>query len=251
MAGYGKKTFKQKIGSAKQSLSAAFKKALLVTGLVVAPLGGAGWYQYGTVQEREVRITSVEKTITGYNQDWWGNIDFNNPTYEASGYYRTSGGRLKNENSALHLKFNSDEIGQQLQEGKIYRIRYYGRNVPLPKIGLTPNILSIDLVTEQELQAREAAKTRAAEAARVAQERQDREREAAAARTAAAPVAANNNQPAGTTSTRALSGEVTTIEQVVNGYRVQFIVPIEAAGDVRVTTVRSLTVTTTPRPPAP
>jgi len=230
-SGYGKKSLGQKFKNAA-------KKALLTlafAGDAATPV----WYEYGTVQERDVKITSVDKNITGYNTDY-SNSDPDDefysyspptitPVYQVTGY-ETNIGPLKNENTKLHFKTNADDIEKTLQEGKTYRIRFYGKKFTSK---LTPNILAAREITDNELKAR-------AEQKKIDNAKQKKMQPAKAP--------ASNTPNAGSPAAQqCANGEVTVIEQVVNGSRVQIVVPIEAAGKVSVTSVQSLT----PKPPTP
>jgi hypothetical protein len=226
---YGKKSLKEKA-------NAAFRKLVGITALVGAACV-PGWYYYGTVQETEVKIVSVNLVEIGEEKivkDWGS---YSRTIYATR--FVTDKGVLKNENTYAHLKFDAKDIEGQIADGKTYRITYYGKrfSFPIGSMELYPNIISAKPVSEQELA--ERAKMKAKEKQ---QQQAQQSGPAAQQQSAVTPPAAVVQQGAGV-----LSGEVTTLDLFANGYRVQVTMPVEAAGKIVVNTVKPLT----PAPKAP
>ena len=183
---YGKKTLKDKVNG---GLRTAFMSVA-----ALGAVGGVGYYNYGTVQEQEVKIRSYET-----------NIEYEEGS--RSGYYTfdTDKGVMIAEKSRLHLQSqdDADKIYQKISADKTYRIKTYGVDIAGT---WRPNILEAREVTEDELKARAADKLK-------------RETEAKA-RAAGQPVAqpgqvaapvAQAGQPVAAPVAGVLSGRVTTM----------------------------------------
>src|SRR5690606_34944833 len=125
-------------GDMKGSAVRAFKKAALVTVAAGALVGGPAYYNYGTIQEQEVTVRQVQRDYVGWDAEKYQSIYDN---------YRivTDKGTLRNEDAMLHMKFNSDQLQETVQTGKIYRVKTYG-NLPFGLVG-SPNIISMQEVT--------------------------------------------------------------------------------------------------------
>ena len=225
---YGKKSGFSK---AKESVSNAFRKAVMVTLAAGTFIGAPGWYYYGSVEEKEVKVTSVE------SMNWRWDDRKNESAYD----YRvlTSGGTYQNSDTYTHLKFDSKELQEQLKQGQTYRIKSYGYRFSIPfGYDLRPNIINATLVTEEEIKERQRAKETALQ--------QDARKAAQAQQSAADPAAGT----AGTTAAsgaqpQALSGNMVTIEMISDGQRIQMTLPVEVIGKVTVNKVSPL------NPPAP
>jgi hypothetical protein len=209
-----KKTLREKANS-------VFKKLFVATALVGA-VGGAGYYEYGTIQEQDVKITSL-KSIGGTD----------NEMTEWKGYYTftTDKGNFVAKPSLLHGQSQNDanDIWNAINHGGTYRVKTSGMHV----FGsMQPNILEVSEISPEELEAR--AKEKALTAP------QTQKNAAQGASVSQQPVTAAQPQAA-------LSGAMVTLDVVVNGNRVQLTMPVEAAGKVTVNTVTPLV----PAPRAP
>lgn len=243
---YGrKKTFNEKM----TDLKGRAKRAFILTAVGGAVIGGPLYYQYGTIKEQEVKIKEVKSEWLRYEEGKGSIYEYKIVT--------DRGMLLANENSFLHMKFNSQDIHDMLSEGrgyqyvpwnetkeqkaereaaspanKVYKIRYYGARIDIPFIHTTPNILSVREVTPEELRARQEQRIAA-----------ERERQQAAGIQPGAngqPGTANGTgqvvtpaQPAAT----GLSGTMITFSTVVNGQKVEMTVPIEAADKITINKV--------------
>jgi hypothetical protein len=223
---YGKKG---KFGKAKEAVSSAFRKAAMVTLAAGAFIGAPGWYYYGTVQEQEVKINSITTKYKGWDDKTFQGI------YE----YRivTNKGAFKNEDTYTHLKFDSSDLQERLQQGQTYKIKSYGYRFSLPfSFEMYPNIVNATLVTEDEMKERQKAKDAADK-----QNTQKNPQQGAAS----TPSAASSPQPQA-----ALSGNMTTVEMIADGQRIQMTVPVEVIGKVTVHKVSPLQ-QAAPTAPAP
>ena len=147
--GYGrKKTFGQKLTDAKGKAVSAFKRAAVITLAAGTMIGGPGYYNYGTQQETEVKVRQVLRDFKEWDQEKGEGV------YENSRVV-TDKGTFRNEDALLHLKFNSDQLYNQFETGKTYKIKTYG-NLPFGLVG-SPNIISMREVTEEELAERARA----------------------------------------------------------------------------------------------
>lgn len=231
---YGKKTLKDKVNG---GLRTAFMSVA-----ALGAVGGVGYYNYGTVQEQEVKVRSYET-----------NIEYEEGS--RSGYYTfdTDKGVMIAEKSRLHLQSqdDADKIYQKISADKTYRIKTYGVDIAGT---WRPNILEAREVTEEELKARAADKLK---------------READAKAKAGQPVApgqvaapvAQAGQPIAAPVAGVLSGRVTTMDILTADGKntVQITMPIEAAGKVVVGSVTPLQAApvapaapvTAPPPPTP
>lgn len=222
---YGKKTLKDKVNG---GLRTAFMSVA-----ALGAVGGVGYYNYGTVQEQEVKIRSYET-----------NIEYEEGS--RSGYYTfdTDKGVMIAEKSRLHLQSqdDADKIYQKISADKTYRIKTYGVDIAGT---WRPNILEAREVTEEELKARAADKLK---------------READAKAKAGQPVAqpgqvvapvAQPGQPVAAPVAGVLSGRVTTMDILTADGKntVQITMPIEAAGKVVVGSVTPLQAAPVAAPP--
>lgn len=223
---YGKKSGFSK---AKESVTNAFRKAVMVTLAAGTFIGAPGWYYYGSVEEKEVKVTSVEANWQGWDDSK------NEGIYERR--IVTTGGTYQNSDTYTHLKFDSKELQDQFKEGQTYRIKSYGYRFSIPfGYELRPNIIEAKLVTPEEIKERQRAKeTAEQQAARKAAQAQQN-----GAATPAAGTAAGAVQPQ-----QALSGNMVTIEMISDGQRIQMTLPVEVIGKVTVNKVSPL------NPPAP
>lgn len=253
---YGrKKTFKEKAGDFGSKL----KRAFIMATIGGAAIGGPAYYHYGTIHETEVKIKEVKSEYVRYDEDKGAIYNYKIIT--------DKGTVLANENTLLHLKFNSKDIQDMLSEGrdngyyysetpeekkqreanspanKVYAIRYYGSRIDVPFIHTFPNLLSVREVPQEELQARAKA---AADARRAAQQGQGQ---------TAQPVAQPNGQQQPVqgggqqAAVGALSGTMITFETVVDGQKISMTVPIEAANKITVNKVQPLVPGATPKAP--
>lgn len=214
--GYGrKKTFGQKLTDAKGKAVSAFKRAAVITLAAGAFVGAPGYYNYGTQQETEVKVRQVLRDFKEWDKEKGEAV------YENSRIV-TDKGTFRNEDALLHLKFNSDEMYNQFETGKTYKIKTYG-HLPFGLVG-SPNIVSMREVSEEEL----------AERARAQQAAQKKgQTPAGQPQQGAQPVqqgAAPAGQPAGTV----LSGATTKVIISAEGYDVEMTVPAEAVNHIRV-----------------
>lgn len=255
---YGrKKTFKEKAGDFGSKL----KRAFIMATIGGAAIGGPAYYHYGTIHEQEVKIKEVKQEYVRYDEDKGAIYDYKIIT--------DKGVVLANENTLLHLKFNSKDMQDMLSEGrdtyvpydespadkkareaaspanKTYKIRYYGSRIDVPFIHTFPNLLSVREVPQEELQARAKA---AADARRAAQQGQQGQQTAQPVQQPVAgqqPVQGGGQQAA----VGALSGTMITFETVVDGQKISMTVPIEAANKITVNKVQPLVPSATPKAP--
>lgn len=229
---YGKKSSFRK---AKESVSNAFRKATMITLATGAFIGVPGWYYYGSVEEKEVKVTSVK------SMNWRWDDRKEESVYDY--HVLTSGGTYQNSDTYTHLKFDSKEIQGQIKEGQTYRIKSYGYRFSIP-FGweLRPNIINATLVTEEEIKERQKAKEISAQQAA---------REAAQAQQDAATAAPASGTAAAAPGTgQALSGNMVTIEMISDGQRIQMTLPVEVIGKVTVNKVSPLNPpVAAPKPP--
>lgn len=215
---YGKKTLKDKVNG---GLRTAFMSVA-----ALGAMGGVGYYNYGTVQEQEVKVRAYDTHIE-YEEGG-----------AKKGYYtfETDKGIMIAEKSRLHLQSqeDADKIYQKISADKTYKIKTYGVDIAGT---WRPNILEAREVTEDELKARAADKLK-------------RETEAKA-RAAGQPVVqpgqvaapvAQAGQPVAAPVAGVLSGRVTTMDILTADGKntVQITMPIEAAGKVVVGSVTPL-----------
>ncbi len=253
---YGrKKTFKEKAGDFGSKL----KRAFIMATIGGAAIGGPAYYHYGTIHETEVKIKEVKSEYLRYDEDKGAIYEYKIIT--------DKGTVLANENTLLHLKFNSKDMQDMLSEGrdtyapydespadkkareaaspanKTYKIRYYGSRIDVPFIHTFPNLLSVREVPQEELQARAKA---AADARRAAQQGQQ------TAQPVQQPVAGQQQPVQGggqQAAVGALSGTMITFETVVDGQKISMTVPIEAANKITVNKVQPLVPGVTPKAP--
>ncbi|MDY0008632.1 MAG: hypothetical protein RBS08_02905 [Bdellovibrionales bacterium] len=221
--GYGrKKTFKEKMVDLKGKAVGAFKKVAVVSLASAAFVGAPGYYNYGTTQETEVKVRQV---LRDYKE--WDSKE-NKAVYEN---YRvvTDKGTFRNENALLHLKFNNDQMYNDFEVGKTYRIKSYG-HLPLGLVG-SPNIVSMREVSEEELAERNRAREAALKKGQTEQPQQAGQQAGQTAGTPAQP--AKPGQVAGTV----LSGATTKVIITAEGYDVEMTVPAEAVQHIRVNKV--------------
>lgn len=255
---YGrKKTFKEKAGDFGSKL----KRAFIMATIGGAAIGGPAYYHYGTIHEQEVKIKEVKQEYVRYDEDKGAIYDYKIIT--------DKGVVLANENTLLHLKFNSKDMQDMLSEGrdtyvpydespadkkareaaspanKTYKIRYYGSRIDVPFIHTFPNLLSVREVPQEELQARAKA---AADARRAAQQGQQGQQ---TAQPVQQPVAGQQPAQGGgqQAAVGALSGTMITFETVVDGQKISMTVPIEAANKITVNKVQPLVPSATPKAP--
>lgn len=248
-SGYGKK---KNFG---EKAKGALRRVFILSTLGGVFVGGPLYYNYGTVHEAEFKVKEVKEQYKGYDQKKGQSI------YETR-IITDKGLVLKNENTLLHAKFNSQDITDQLKEGrnsysyydyygnnnnrdnkkeepkaedKVWRIKYYGARIDIPFIHTQQNILSIQEVTREEL----AARNKAAQEARQQQQQQEQ----------AQPQQGTVVQPGQTAPAGALSGTMITFETVVDGQKIQMTVPIEAANKITVNKVTPLVPQAAPKGP--
>lgn len=223
-----KKTFGQRMNSLKGSL----KKAFIIAVAGTATIGGPGYYYYGTTKTQEVKVTSVDSNYVGWNDK----------TQQAIYDYKvtTDHGVYENKNTYMHMKFDSDELQNQIQAGKIYQVKSYGErfNMPFGIHNFFPNIVSAREITPAEIKARDQAK-----ANELRQQQQAQHVAGTTPPTVPQQPTQQNAQPAG------LSGQMITYEVIADGERVQMTVPVEAAGKVVINTVKPLVPPVAPKPP--
>ncbi|MDI1227593.1 MAG: hypothetical protein PSY14_07915 [bacterium] len=252
---YGrKKTFKEKAGDFGSKL----KRAFIMATIGGAAIGGPAYYHYGTIHETEVKIKEVKSEYVRYDEDKGAIYNYKIIT--------DKGTVLANENTFLHLKFNSKDMQEMLSEGrdtyvpydespadkktreaaspsnKTYHIRYYGSRIDIPFIHTFPNLLSVREVPQDELQARAKA---AADARRAAQGQGQQVQPVVQPGNTQQPVQGGGQQ----TATGALSGTMITFETVVDGQKISMTVPIEAANKITVNKVQPLVPGAAAKPP--
>jgi hypothetical protein len=256
---YGrKKTFKEKAGDFGSKL----KRAFIMATIGGAAIGGPAYYHYGTIHEQEVKIKEVKSEYVRYDEDKGAIYNYKIIT--------DKGTVLANENTLLHLKFNSKDIQDMLAEGrdtyvpydespadkkareaaspanKTYKIRYYGSRIDVPFIHTFPNLLSVREVPREELEARAKAQADARRAQQQAQNGQNGQPQAVVQPNGQQqPVQGGGQQAA----VGALSGTMITFETVVDGQKISMTVPIEAANKITVNKVQPLVPGATPRAP--
>jgi hypothetical protein len=255
---YGrKKTFKEKAGDFGSKL----KRAFIMATIGGAAIGGPAYYHYGTIHETEVKIKEVKSEYLRYDEDKGAIYEYKIIT--------DKGTVLANENTLLHLKFNSKDIQDMLSEGrdtyapydespadkkareaaspanKTYAIRYYGSRIDVPFIHTFPNLLSVREVPQEELQARAKAAADARRAAQQGQTQNGQPQAVAQPNGQAQPVQGGGQQAA----VGALSGTMITFETVVDGQKISMTVPIEAANKITVNKVQPLVPGATPKAP--
>jgi hypothetical protein len=253
MAGnFGRKqSFGQKV---KGTLRRIFTLSVLGATFVGAP----AYYEYGTVKTQEVKIKELQHTWVRYE-------DGKGPVYDDK-IVTQQGLVLENKNSLLHFKFNSADMQSQLSASqtppdqgsnnnssdgfsffnlnaappkpkdplddpanKVYRVSYYGMRIDIPFIHTYPNLLSVQEVSKDELQARAKAYQDARKAA-LAQQKQ--------AQAQAAQNGQQNGQPAAAgTAAPAASSAMITFDTVVNGQDVNLTVPANVVDKVKVNSV--------------
>ncbi|MEZ0260472.1 MAG: hypothetical protein ACAH80_05645 [Alphaproteobacteria bacterium] len=249
-SGYGKKSFGDKA-------KGALRRVFILSAMGGIFLGGPAYYKYGTVHEAEFKVKEVKEQYKGYDQKKGRSI------YETR-IITDKGLVLKNENSLFHAKFNSQDITDQLKEGresysyysyygnedsgkkkdepkaedKVWRIKYYGARIDIPFIHTQQNIISVQEVTGEELAARQKA---AQEARRQQQQGQQQGQQQNQQGTVV--------QPGQTAPSGALSGTMITFETVVDGQKIQMTVPIEAANKITVNKVTPLVPQAAPKGP--
>ena len=104
-----------------------------------ATLGGPAYYHYGTVEQREVTVEKIDKKNLGIDPET------RDQKYDIK--IITSDGTMTNDNSTLHVKFNSDDIQRKMKEGETYIVTTYGARFDVPLLGrFYPNILSVEPV---------------------------------------------------------------------------------------------------------
>jgi len=239
--GYGsgrKKTFKEKLADMRGKASRAFKKAAVITVASTALIGGPAYYNYGTTQEAEVKVRQVQRDYKEWDQKE------GRPIYEN---YRvvTDKGTFRNENATLHLKFNRDQMYQDFEVGKTYKVKSYG-HLPFGLVG-SPNIISMREVSAEELADRERARQEAIKKGQ--QENQQGQPPQNGAQPGATP-----QQPAkpGVMAGTVLSGATTKVIISAEGYDVEMTVPAEAVQHIRVNKVaetQPVRIIQAPRPP--
>ena len=217
---YGKKeTFGQK-------LKGGLRRAFTIAAFGGVVIGAPAYYNYGTVHEQEVKIKDVKNDYIRWD-------DKRNESIYEYKIVTDKGLVLENENTKLHLKFNSADIQDNVEAGKIYRVKYYGARIDVPFIHTFPNILSATEVTPEEIaertKAAAAAKAAAAKAAGQQQQQQ-----------AAQPPAQANGTTTPTAPSGALSGTMITFETVAGGERIEISAPIEAASKITINKVTPL-----------
>jgi hypothetical protein len=230
-------TFREKLGTMRGNAMRAFKKAAAVTLIGGAVIGGPAYYNYGTIQEQEVTVRTMQKDYVRYDSEE-SRIIYDNMRIV------TDRGTFRNEDAMLHMKFNAEQIQSTTERGKVYRIKSYG-HLPFGLVG-SPNIISMQEVTADELAERE-------------RERQEtirlQEEERLKNAPAVTPVAANaNGQPVAATgpTAAALSGAMTKVVITAEGYDIQLTVPAEVVNSIRVdkvTETRPVHIIQAPRPP--
>ncbi len=215
--GYGrKKTFGQKLTDAKGKAVSAFKRAAVLTLAAGALVGGPGYYNYGTQQETEVKVRQVLRDFKEWDQEKGEGV------YENSRVV-TDKGTFRNEDALLHLKFNSDQMYNQFETGKTYKIKTYG-HLPFGLVG-SPNIISMREVTEEELAERARAQQAAQKKAQAPAGQPGQPQQVQQQGTA---------QPASPAGGPALSGATTKVIISAEGYDVEMTVPTEAVNQIRV-----------------
>jgi len=164
---YGKKqTFGQK-------LKGGLRRAFTIAAFGGVVIGAPAYYNYGTVHEQEVKIKDVKNDYVRWDEKR------NESIYEYK-IVTDKGLVLENENTKLHLKFNSADIQDNVEAGKIYRVKYYGARIDVPFIHTFPNILSATEVTPEEIAERnKAAAAAKAAAAKAAQQQAGQQQQAA------------------------------------------------------------------------
>ena len=235
---FKEQTFREKLGTMRGNAMRAFKKAAAVTLISGAVIGGPAYYNYGTIQEQEVTVRTMQKDYVRYDSEE-SRIIYDNMRIV------TDRGTFRNEDAMLHMKFNAEQIQSTTERGKIYRIKSYG-HLPFGLVG-SPNIISMQEVTADELAERERDRQ---EMIRVQEE--ERLKNAPVV----APVAAvdANGQPAAATgqTATALSGAMSKVVITAEGYDIQLTVPAEVVNSIRVdkvTETRPVHIIQAPRPP--
>lgn len=214
---FKEQTFKEKLGTMKGNAMRAFKKAAAVTLIGGAVIGGPAYYNYGTIQEQEVTVRTIQKDYVGYDSEKYETIYDN---------YRivTDKGTFRNENSLLHAKFNAEQVQSTTERGKIYRIKSYG-HLPFGMVG-SPNIISMEEVTPEEIADRNRAREEMLK-------QQEAERATVTPGGNAAPAATTPAQP----GQKVLSGATAKVIITAEGYDVELTVPAEVVNDIRVNKV--------------
>lgn len=215
MARYGKRSVKDQVTG---GLRTAFASAV-----VLGAVAGGGYYEYGTIQEQEVKVRNQQS-----------NLDYSGD--KPTGNYRimTDKGDFVIEKSKLHMMSHEDASGiyGQIFNERTYKIKTWGG---IDFLGVVPNVLSVREVTEDEL------KARAAEKAKRDQEAKDRAARGGAqpAQAGASGVPAVAPVAAPAAGNPALSGRVTTLDLLsADGKNtVQVTMPVEAAGKIVVNSV--------------
>jgi len=228
--GYGrKKTFKEKLADMRGKASRAFKKAAVITVASTALIGGPAYYNYGTTQETEVKVRQVQRDYKEWDQKE-GRAIYEN--------YRvvTDKGTFRNENATLHLKFNNEQMYQDFEVGKTYKVKSYG-HLPFGLVG-SPNIVSM----------RERARQEAIKKG------QQENQQGQPPQNGAQPNNAAPQQPAkpGVMAGTVLSGATTKVIISAEGYDVEMTVPAEAVQHIRVNKVaetQPVRIIQAPRPP--
>jgi len=214
---FKEQTFKEKLGTMKGNAMRAFKKAAAVTLIGGAVIGGPAYYNYGTIQEQEVVVRTIQRDYVGYDKKTYESIYDN---------YRivTDKGTFRNENSMLHAKFNAEQVHSTTERGKTYRIKSYG-HLPFGMVG-SPNIISMEEVTPEEIAERNRAREEMLK-------QQQAERGEAAPADGKTPAAATPAQP----GQKVLSGATSKVIITAEGYDVELTVPAEVVNDIRVNKV--------------
>lgn len=144
-------------------------RQIFVLSLAGSVIGGAGYYQYGTVHE-------IEGTVSRFNSENW--VAGEDGSKEGYYLFELEDGRsLRVEESILH-NISEDDVEKLYRDthyGKPFKFKVYGHEM----FGLNDlNLLAARPVDEKELQRRELEKAR--------QEAELKKRDAAAAAAAAA-----------------------------------------------------------------
>ncbi len=208
----------------------ALRRVFMIAAIGGAAIGGPAYYNYGTIHEQEVKIKDVKN-------DW---VEWDSKAGEAIYDHKIvtdKGMVLRNENTKLHLKFNSADMQDNFETGKTYRIKYYGARIDIPFLHTFPNVLTAVEVTPEEM----AERAKAAAAAKAAQAKAAGQQQQAAQPTA--PVVGTVTPPAAA----ALSGTMITFETVSGGQKIEITAPIEAASKITINKVTPL-VPVAPKP---
>ncbi|MDE1152480.1 MAG: hypothetical protein PW788_08080 [Micavibrio sp.] len=207
-----------------EKLKGGLRRVFMIAAIGGAAVGAPAYYNYGTIHEQEVKLKDVKNDYDHWDSGKQEAV-YNRKVITDKGLV------LENENTKLHLKFNSPDIQDNLEAGKTYKIRYYGGRIDVPFIHTFPNLLSAVEVTPEELA--ERAKAQAAQKAA--------EQKAAGQQQPQQAQQQNQQQGNGQQqASAALSGTMITFETVAGGQKIEITAPIEAASKITINKVTPL-----------